>query len=209
MLKVDEQRLKEVLDYINKPTDKFNHFLSEHNLFSDKDLERGSDIFIHCPFHKDNTPSLSFNESKGVWSCFSCGEGGNFVRLVYLYETRVNGNQYSFSSFVNGLLKRDVKMQRVLGYYSIYTQTKLSFSELQKMDKFLPNLKNSSFISYLELADILINKNASVEQIKFAILSMQQSIPAQSILASLFEIKNGSNLEYDVNEIQKGVDFIE
>lgn len=30
-----------------------------------------------CPFHNDNHPSLNINPEKGIWKCFSCGQGGH------------------------------------------------------------------------------------------------------------------------------------
>lgn len=30
-----------------------------------------------CPFHDDNSPSLSINVNTGLWYCFTCGTGGN------------------------------------------------------------------------------------------------------------------------------------
>lgn len=35
----------------------------------------------HCPFHKDDTPSLSVSKNSPVWYCFSCGEGGSWYRF--------------------------------------------------------------------------------------------------------------------------------
>lgn len=34
----------------------------------------------HCPFHTDNTPSMSFRN--GRFKCFSCGEGGDVIDLA-------------------------------------------------------------------------------------------------------------------------------
>lgn len=28
-----------------------------------------------CPFHKENTPSLSISKSKQIWKCFGCNKG--------------------------------------------------------------------------------------------------------------------------------------
>lgn len=34
---------------------------------------------IHCPFHRDNTPSMSINLDKGVYFCFSCRQSGSLI----------------------------------------------------------------------------------------------------------------------------------
>jgi len=39
-----------------------------------------------CPLHQDKTPSLSFDEGKGVWYCFVCGVGGDLIALVMKVE---------------------------------------------------------------------------------------------------------------------------
>ena len=39
-----------------------------------------------CPFHADKRPSLSVNQDKGLFHCFSCGEGGDVIRFIELAE---------------------------------------------------------------------------------------------------------------------------
>ena len=34
-----------------------------------------------CPYHKDQTPSMSINFLKGLYNCFSCGRSGNIATL--------------------------------------------------------------------------------------------------------------------------------
>ena len=38
-------------------------------------------LMVSCPFHDDKTPSLSVDVHKGLWKCFSCGEGGTVIDL--------------------------------------------------------------------------------------------------------------------------------
>lgn len=42
----------------------------------------GSEIACHCPFHTDNHPSFSINAVTGLWTCYSCGRGGNLSMLL-------------------------------------------------------------------------------------------------------------------------------
>lgn len=45
----------------------------------------GAELKGRCPFHEDDSPSLSVNREKGVWHCFGCGASGNvetFLRRV-------------------------------------------------------------------------------------------------------------------------------
>lgn len=47
-------------------------------------VKRGKEYKASCPFHDDDTPSLSVNESKNLWVCYSCHRGGDLVRYVEL-----------------------------------------------------------------------------------------------------------------------------
>ena len=37
---------------------------------------------MRCPFHDDDTPSLSVTPEKGLWRCFGCGEGGDAITFL-------------------------------------------------------------------------------------------------------------------------------
>ena len=39
-----------------------------------------------CPFHKDDTPSLSVNPDQNLWQCFGCQAGGDAIRFVELFD---------------------------------------------------------------------------------------------------------------------------
>ena len=42
----------------------------------------GSNFLTRCPFHDDTNPSMSVNDSKGLYHCFSCKAGGNLITFV-------------------------------------------------------------------------------------------------------------------------------
>jgi hypothetical protein len=42
---------------------------------------RTGKLMASCPLHEDKTPSLSADISKGLWKCFSCGQGGTVIDL--------------------------------------------------------------------------------------------------------------------------------
>ena len=47
----------------------------------------GSQYTVQCPFHKDGqgtNPSMSVDDSKGIYKCFTCGAKGNVI--TYLKE---------------------------------------------------------------------------------------------------------------------------
>ena len=51
-----------------------------------------------CPFHEDDTPSLSVDPIKNVWHCFGCDKGGSVIDFVMLKEN------IAFNEAVNRLL---------------------------------------------------------------------------------------------------------
>ncbi len=46
----------------------------------------GANYWGLCPFHNDKKPSFCVSPSKGIYKCFSCGEGGD--ALTFLLKTQ-------------------------------------------------------------------------------------------------------------------------
>ena len=53
--------------------------------------KRGNSYFARCPFHPDDTPSLSVSPSRGIWKCFGCNKGGDVISFV----AEIEGISYS------------------------------------------------------------------------------------------------------------------
>ena len=49
---------------------------------------KGSNYVGICPFHNDRNPSMSVNQSRQIYHCFSCGAGGDVFKFVMEYENR-------------------------------------------------------------------------------------------------------------------------
>lgn len=47
------------------------------------------EMAFHCPFHKDDTPSMFINLKKGLYNCFSCSQKGS---IEGLYKSLTGGN---------------------------------------------------------------------------------------------------------------------
>lgn len=48
--------------------------------------KRGANLEALCPFHADSNPSLKVNDSKGMYKCFVCGEGGDALTFVKKFK---------------------------------------------------------------------------------------------------------------------------
>jgi len=64
------------------------------------------DVAVHCPFHKDNTPSMYIHLGNGIFHCFSCRRQGSIESLfreltgTSLYKTLgISVNEFTGFSF--------------------------------------------------------------------------------------------------------------
>lgn len=48
----------------------------------------GANYWGVCPFHNDKKPSMSVSPSKGIFKCFSCGEGGDALHFLVKIQNR-------------------------------------------------------------------------------------------------------------------------
>ena len=47
----------------------------------------GTGYFARCPFHGEKTASFHINPNLQIFKCFGCGEGGDVVKFVQMYES--------------------------------------------------------------------------------------------------------------------------
>ena len=57
----------------------------EHNWQPLKKI--GSEYKTLCPFHDDKNPSLSVNDEKGLYYCYSCKAGGNLITFIKEFKS--------------------------------------------------------------------------------------------------------------------------
>ena len=48
----------------------------------------GANYLGLCPFHNDKNPSMSVSPSRGIFKCFSCGEGGDALSFLVKIQNR-------------------------------------------------------------------------------------------------------------------------
>lgn len=203
-LTVDKDLAKRVVEEIdrmalNDPSSQYTfiNFCESKHLFheNDKVLKSGS-LFICCPFHHDESPSLGINEERRIWNCLGCAKHGKFIDFVRYYNSEVAGNELSYYQQVNELLGADVKLQRSVGATTIYKQVKVqeSFNGVSYR-KF--RLKSQKPKTYPELASFLQKKKYSTEMIIFALLQMQAGIPPELIYDNLMHSSEQKNTDTD------------
>ena len=68
-----------------------------------------------CPFHDDRNPSLSVDDKRKIYKCFSCGAGGDVFNFVRAYSA-LKGEDLTFYQAVRQVAQEfgDVKSQSVL-----------------------------------------------------------------------------------------------
>lgn len=171
-------------------------FIKNGYIKSEKDLQhRGSNLFTHCPFHYDKTPSFSFSEERGICNCFSCGFGGTYIDLVLKYENDVNGRKLTYYGLLDDFLKNDSIMQASLGFSTVFTTYNI-FKDDFKFKPFKPKRLKEPYVPsrYLELANRIKKDKLPKEDIFEFILSMQAGIPANKIYYQMYG-NNGLNKE--------------
>ena len=107
---------------------------------------------IHCPFHKDNTPSMFINIKNGVYKCFSCGRHGSIESLCKemtgenLYRAlgiKTNAENNQFSSFA-----RKLSNQNLYNYEDNKTKKKTVYLNFNEKD-FVPATSDNLSLRYL------------------------------------------------------------
>ncbi len=90
-------------------TEKINNLLRDVSLIdimrdTQKVVHRGgSQYLVQCPFHSgggEKNPSMSVDDSKGLYKCFTCNESGNIIKYLKLR------NGMSFKDAIEYLGKR-------------------------------------------------------------------------------------------------------
>lgn len=184
-------------------------FIKNGYIKSESELEhRGGNVFTHCPFHYDKTPSFAFSEKRGICNCFSCGFGGTYIDLVLKYENEINGRELSYYGLLDDFIRKDSVMQAALGFSTVYTTYNI-FKDGFEFKPFKPKRLKESYVPshYLELANRIKRDGRPKEDIFEFILSMQSGIPAERIYYQLYGIEDNGIASFSpVTSPQDGSD---
>lgn len=182
---IDTERLNSLRSAIRESGDySFDRYCTEHDLYrKGKELKAGG-VWIACPFHGDLSPSLSFNEERGIWHCFGCGAGGNLIDFMYDYETKVLNRELSKSAYLNELLRENSALQLSLGFSTILKNDHLTLESLEPLQKQKISVRGGE-MNLCELQEKFLHKKPNRAEIHFFISLMQSGLTVREIQAAL------------------------
>lgn len=116
----------------------------------------GSNYVGLCPFHNEKTPSFTVSESKRLFHCFGCGEGGDLITFIMKIENLSFIEAVKFLADLNGISIEE-------GGNKFNEKEKLEKERIYEINKeaarfYYRNLKNNIKPSRY-LKDRNINKN--------------------------------------------------
>lgn len=213
-MRVSDDRIKEITDAMREDAISsyssgsasrysFSTFCTENGIFNSGNAERrGADILISCPFHSDSTPSCHLNDSLWLYNCFGC-RGGNFLGFRYRYLTEIKGERISWNQMVDRMLREDSLLSARLGYSSIYVKDEENLDTIQPLTQKRFKARKMIPRTYLEMLDMFLKKNPTVEQKKLFITLMQKEVPVSNAWNEFFgESGNqSSSKSYDLQEL--------
>lgn len=210
---VNKDHVRLCLDYIKSSKDyTFEIMLKEHKLWNRVDTT-GGEVKLACPFHDDDEPSFFINEEKKVAHCFSCGRGGNYLKMLTHIHKEVLGSNQGFYAILQSLLDGDPMMKVTTQISTIFVDKKFTMDELK-------NFKRTTFVRtpgpvLEDLADLSYvmkkEKINTLENIKLAGIYAQDGYSARDIYSVLKESATVVGLEdysgLDINAIFETIGF--
>ena len=104
-----------------------------------------------CPFHSEKTPSFTVSESKQIFHCFGCGEGGDGLKFIMMKENldfinsvKFLAEKYNIPWEGNVVEKEDVKKP----FYEIMRAAALYYHENLTKFPFVINYLKSRNITF-------------------------------------------------------------
>ena len=85
---VQMDKKRTILDTAQKRSLAIQMVKALHLNVKTRNLETSEEWKVHCPFHKDKTPSMFISPEKFVYNCFSCHSQGSLASLYYKLTSR-------------------------------------------------------------------------------------------------------------------------
>ena len=133
-------------------------------------VARGKNFFGRCPFHDDNSPSMSVSREKQIYTCFSCHATGNVYTFLMNYDhmdfkeaLKYLGDRVGIDTGSVKVTKRNTKFDKLYEAYNLslkYYQNNLNSTVGKEAKKYLANRKiNEDIIKEFEIGLSLESKD--------------------------------------------------
>lgn len=74
---------------------------------------------VSCLFHSESRPSMSIDDEKGVFYCFSCNRHGSVITLIRECEQELHAHTRSFPDTIDYIIRTNPEVQRELGFSTV------------------------------------------------------------------------------------------
>ena len=133
-------------------------------------VARGKNFFGKCPFHDDNSPSMSVSREKQIYTCFSCHATGNVYTFLMNYEhldfkeaLKYLGDRVGIDTGSVKVTKKSTKYDKLYDAYNLslkYYQNNLNSTLGKEAKKYLAKRNiNEDIIKEFEIGLSLENKD--------------------------------------------------
>ena len=131
-------------------------------------VARGKNFFGRCPFHDDNSPSMSVSREKQIYTCFSCHATGNVYTFLMNYDhldfkeaLKYLGDRVGIDTGSVKISKKNTKFDKLYEAYNLslkYYQNNLNSTVGKEAKRYLQNRNiNEDIIKEFEIGLSLEN----------------------------------------------------
>lgn len=187
---LDKEKAKEVSERISVMNRKY----SLEKYFSSKGLDYKNGA-CSCPFHSDSTPSLKYDEDRGIWKCFACGRKGGYVKFVEEYENFENDTILNYYEVLDNIIKEDNDLSNEYGSIFYYEETSVT----DKRDKLMLKLSTVNKHKPVKVETLDINeifnkaKHLTVDKQLELCIALQNN-RSEFVIKSIYEGKDMSKM---------------
>lgn len=133
--------------------------------FLDKITER-TERNYYCPFHVEKIPSMSVDDTRGVFKCFSCGRSGGLAKLIF-YLKEIDSPGISYYDAMEEFLKDSPDVCAELGFFSLQD----SYFSIQRVSReytkiLLEGLSRDSRTSFVDNFDLKLTGESDEDVLK-------------------------------------------